>query len=62
MNRNEKRNFIRNIKHFKGFKKKHTKGAFGGINLQFLGNYKSLKVLPLHKRDENCNQFGVKNE
>lgn len=61
MNRQQKRELIHKSKYIKGLGKKKTKGAFGGKN-QFLGDYKSLKVLPLQKRDESCNQFGIKNE
>ena len=58
MNRIEKRNIIHKFNRTKGLKKKKTKGAFGKIN-DFIGCYKSLKVIPLHKRTEVHNQFGV---
>lgn len=39
--------------------KKKTTGAFGGRK-RFLGDYKTLKVIPRSKRTkENCNASGV---
>jgi len=45
----------------KGKRKKKTKGAFGGSD-RFLGDYKTLKVLPKSKRTkDNCNKQGILN-
>lgn len=38
---------------------KQTKGAYGGKN-RYVGDYKSMKVVPRSKRTpENCNEYGV---
>lgn len=57
-NRAEYRSLMRKFKHSRGLNRKKTEGAFGKTN-RFIGNYKSLQVIPLHKRNENHNTFGV---
>ena len=61
-NRKEYRASFRKFKRERGLGKKKALGAFGRRN-HFLGRYKSLRVIPLHKRTaENSNKLGVSNE
>ncbi len=58
-NRKEWRATFRKFKKLRGLGKKKAKGVFGRIN-HFLGSYKSLRVIPLHKRTaKNSNKLGV---
>lgn len=57
-NRQEYRASFRKFKKLRSLGKKKAKGAFGK-STGFLGLYKSLKVIQLHKRDETHNKFGV---
>ena len=68
MNRKEKRSFFRNIKKVKNLRKKHagkyegTKGcmAFGSDKNKFLGDYKTLHVVPRSKRNTiSCDKNGI---
>ena len=61
-NRKEYRASMRKFKRLRGLSKKRAKGAFGSTD-HFLGRYKSLHVIPLHKRTaKNSNKLGVSNE
>jgi len=43
--------------------KKGGGGEFGGVDNHYLGEYKTLKVIPRSKRTkENCNDCGVAND
>lgn len=59
MNRKERRQISHNSKKLNGLGRKHTKGVFGK-GPKFLGEYKTLKVVPKGMRNPiSCNDFGI---
>lgn len=62
MNRKQKRRFYSKIKKANSLGKRNAKGAHGGKN-RFLGEYKTLKVVPKSKRTTtSCTKEGISKE